>query len=53
MTAEATPHFHRCKQCRERMDHGCIDQSCTEGYGWVILCLRCYEGILLMQPRPA
>jgi hypothetical protein len=39
------PHYHRCKACNKRMDHGCIDASCREGLQWVILCLRCYEAL--------
>lgn len=41
-----TPHYHRCKECRERMDVGCVEPTCSEGVRWVILCLRCYERLL-------
>jgi hypothetical protein len=40
------PHYHRCKECRERMDIGCVDGICNEGLRWVILCLSCYERML-------
>jgi hypothetical protein len=40
------PDFHRCKECRERMEHACVDPTCAEGVRWVILCLVCYEQMI-------
>lgn len=38
-----TSHYHRCKECRERMFDACIDPTCSIGVRWVVLCIECYE----------
>lgn len=39
-------HYHRCKECRKRLDIVCVEPTCAEGLRWVVLCLRCYEQMI-------